>query len=163
MIAIACVGISCDGLVSDLAVQTAAIRSMTPEQVDLIRKSFDAMWSMRGGIAELCYSRFFELAPDARGLFPTDMERQRVKLMDMIAALVGSLDQRALFQSLVTHSGRQHARFGVRPSHYDAMGEALIWSLDRKFGASFTPELRASWKALYATVQAEMLRSAGQA
>jgi hypothetical protein len=83
---------------------------MTPEQIDLIRKSFDAMWSMRGDIADLCYSRFFELAPDARDLFPSDMERQRVKLMDMIAALVGSLDQRALFQSIVTHSFRSPAR-----------------------------------------------------
>jgi hemoglobin-like flavoprotein len=119
------------------------------------------MWSMRGDIADLCYSRFFELAP-CRPV-PSDMERQRVKLMDMVAALVGSLDQRALFQSIVTHSGRQHARFGVRPSHYEALGEALMWSLECKFGASFTPELRASWRALYATVQVEMRRAAAQA
>jgi len=136
---------------------------MTPEQVDLIRESFDAMWPMRRDIADLCYSRFFELAPDARDLFPSDLERQRVKLMDMIAALVGSLDQRALFQSLVTHSGRQHARFGVQPSQYAAMGEALMWSLECKFGASFTPQLRESWRELYATVQVEMLRAAAQA
>ena len=136
---------------------------MTPEQVDLIRKSFDAMWPMRRDIADLCYSRFFELAPDARDLFPSDMELQRITLMDMIAAQVGSLDQRALFQSLVTHSGRQHARFGVQPSQYAAMGEALVWSLECKFGASFTPELRESWRALYATVQVEMLRVAAQA
>ena len=136
---------------------------MTPEQVDLVRTSFDAMWSMRRDIADLCYSRFFELAPEARDLFPSDMERQRAKLMDMIAALVGSLDQRALFQSLVSHSGRQHARFGVQPSQYAALGEALIWSLERKFGASFTPELRESWRALYGMVQVEMLRAGAQA
>lgn len=136
---------------------------MTPEQVDLIKKSFDAMWSMRRDIADLCYSRLFELSPDARDLFPSDMELQRIKLMDMVAALVGSLDQRALFQSLVTQSGRQHARFGVHPSQYAAMGEALMWSLECKFGASFTPELRESWRALYATVQVEMLRAATHA
>jgi hemoglobin-like flavoprotein len=136
---------------------------MTPAQVDLVRKSFDAMWPMRGDIADLCYRRFFELAPGARDLFPTDMEKQRVKLMDMIAALVGSLEQRALFQSLVMHSGRQHARFGVQPSQYAALGEALMWSLQCKLGASFTPELRKSWRTLYATVQAEMLRAAAQA
>jgi hemoglobin-like flavoprotein len=133
---------------------------MTPEQTDLIRKSFDAMWPMRRDIAELCYGRFFELAPDARDLFPSDMERQRLKLMDMIAALVGSLDQRALFESLVTYSGRQHARFGVQPSQYAAMGEALMWSFEYNLGASFTPELRESWTALYATIQVEMLRAA---
>ena len=128
---------------------------MTPEQVDLLRKSFDAMYPMRRDIADLCYSRFFELAPDARDLFPGDMERQRIKLMDMIAALVGPL-----FQSLVADSGRRHAEFGVQPSQYAAMGEALMWSLECKFGASFTPELQESWRALYATVQVEMLRAA---
>jgi hemoglobin-like flavoprotein len=135
---------------------------MTSEQVALIRKSFDAMWPMRRDIADLCYSRFFELAPNARNLFPGDMERQRMKLMDMIAELVGSLDERPVFQSLVANSGRNHARFGVQPSQYAAMGEALMWSLERKFGASFTPELQASWRALYATVQIEMLRAAPQ-
>jgi len=133
---------------------------MTPEQVDLVRRSFDAIWPVRRKLAALFYSRFFELAPDARDLFPGDMERQRIKLMDMIAALVGSLDQRPLFQSLVADSGRRHAEFGVQPSQYAAMGEALMWSLECKFGASFTPELQESWRALYATVQVEMLRAA---
>jgi hemoglobin-like flavoprotein len=82
--------------------------------------------------------------------------------MDMIAALVGSLDQPSLFQSLVTHSGLQHSRLGVQPSQYAALGKALMWSLECKFGASFTPELRESSRILYATVQAEMLRAAAQ-
>ena len=136
---------------------------MTPEQINLIKKSFDMMWSRSGDIAELCYSRFFELVPDARELFPGDMEMQRFKLMDMLAALVGSLDQREVFQSLVANSGRQHARFGAEPSHYAALGEALMWSLECQLGAALTPELRASWEALYVKVQAEMLRAAAQA
>jgi hypothetical protein len=47
----------------------------------------------------------------------------------------------------------------VRPAQYAAFGEALFWSLERQFGAAFTPELREAWRALYATVQAEMLRA----
>jgi hemoglobin-like flavoprotein len=135
---------------------------MTPEQADLVKKSVDAMWPIRRGVADLCYGRFFELAPDARDLFPRDMERQHLKLMDMIAALVGALDERELFQSLITHSGRQHAGFGVQPSQYAALGKALIWSLERQFGASFTPEMRGAWEALYATVQDAMLRAGAQ-
>jgi hemoglobin-like flavoprotein len=135
---------------------------MTPEQADLIRKSFDTMWTMHRSIAVLCYGRFFKLAPEARSLFPRDMERQQLKLMNMIAALVGALDQRELFQSLITNSGRQHAGFGVQPSQYVALGEALIWSLEQQFGASFTPELREAWEELYATVQDAMLRAGAQ-
>ena len=135
---------------------------MTPGQADLIRKSFDAMWPMHRSIAVLCYGRFFKLVPEARDLFPRDMERQQLKLMNMIAALVGALDQNELFQSLVAKSGRQHGGFGVQPSLYAALGEALIWSLEQQFGASFTPELREAWEALYATVQDEMLRAGAQ-
>jgi hemoglobin-like flavoprotein len=73
--------------------------SMTPAQVDLVRKSFDALWPFRRRLAEQFYGRFFELAPDTRSLFPNDMERQQLKLMDTIAAIVGTLDQREIFQS----------------------------------------------------------------
>jgi hemoglobin-like flavoprotein len=90
-------------------------------------------------------------------LFSGDLERQHLKLMDMIAA---ALDQRELFQSLIHHTGRQHARFGVKPSHFGASGEALIWSLEQQFGPQFTPELKRSWIALYDVVQCEMRQAA---
>ena len=82
------------------------------------------------------YQRFFELAPDARPLFPTDMERQNLKLMDMIAAIVGAIENRDIFRSIFTHTGRDHARFGARPAHFAAFGEALIWGLEQQFGAA---------------------------
>jgi len=69
------------------------------------------------------------------------MERQHLKLMDMIAAIVGALDNREMFQSIISHSGRQHAQFGARPFHFAAFGDALIWGLEQQFGAAFTPEL----------------------
>jgi hemoglobin-like flavoprotein len=134
---------------------------MAPEQVELVRKSFDAIWSVRRQLADHFYHRFFELAPDAQGLFPGDMERQHLKLMDAIAAIVGALDQRELFQSIIVQSGRQHAQFGVKSSHFDAFGDALIWGLEQEFGAAFTPELKEAWMTLYRAVQSEMMRAAG--
>ena len=130
---------------------------MTPEQVDLIRHSFDAIWPVRRKLADSFSGRFFELAPDAKHLFPNDMERQHLKLMDMIA-IVGALDKRELFQSIIRHTGRQHAQFGVKSSHFVAFGDALIWSLEKQFGTAFTPELKDAWIELYGSVQSEMLR-----
>jgi hemoglobin-like flavoprotein len=133
---------------------------MTPEQVDLVRHSFDAMWPIRRKLADIFYARFFELAPDAKRLFPSDMERQHLKLMDSIAAIVGALDKRELFQSIISHTGRQHAQFGARAPHFVAFGDALIWGLETQFGAAFTPQLREAWIALYQDVASEMLRVA---
>jgi hemoglobin-like flavoprotein len=112
---------------------------------------------MRRNLAVEFYDRFFEACPDARRLFPGDMERQHLKLMDTIAALVGTLDNQALFQSIITQTARQHARFGVTSSQLNAFGDALISSLEQQFGPAFTPELKQAWIALYAAIQTEML------
>ena len=125
---------------------------MTPKQAHLIRHSFDAIWPVRLKVAELFYRRFFELAHDAQRLFPSDM--------DMIAAIVGALDERDLFQSIIRHTGRQHADFGVSPHHFDAFGDALIWCLEEQFGPAFTPELREAWITLYDSVRTQMIHSA---
>ena len=133
---------------------------MTPEQVDLVRKSFDALWPFRRRLAEQFYGRFFELAPDTRRLFPNDMEKQHLKLMDTIAAIVGTLDQREIFQSIISHTGRKHAEFGVQTAHFAAFGDALIWGLRHRLGPAFAPELQQAWIVLYDAIQAEMMRAA---
>jgi hemoglobin-like flavoprotein len=139
-----------------------AISIMTPEQVDLIRQSFDAIWPVRRKLTVAFYDRFFELAPDAQRLFPKDMERQHLKLMDSIAAIVGALDKRDLFQSVVSETGRHHVGYGAKSSHFTAFGDALIWGLERQFGAAFTPELKTAWMTLYDAVQGEMMRAGQQ-
>jgi hemoglobin-like flavoprotein len=82
----------------------------------------------------------FEMTPDARRLFPNDMERLHLKLMDTIAAIVGVLDNRALLQSIISHTADHHAGFGVS-SQYASFGEVLIWSLEHQFGSAFTSDL----------------------
>ncbi len=79
------------------------------------------------------------------------MERQHLKLMDMIAAIVGTLDKNEMFQSIIGHSGRQHSRFGAKPLHFAAFGNALIWGMEQQFGATFTPETttRLVWAGLF--------------
>jgi len=134
---------------------------MSPEQVELITRSFDEMWPLRRNLAAKFYARFFANAPDARRLFPDDMERQYLKLMNTIAAIVGALDNRALFQSIVGHTARQHAQFGVTASQLAAFGEALISGLEEQFGAAFTSELRGAWTELYEDVRTEMVKAAG--
>jgi hemoglobin-like flavoprotein len=134
---------------------------LKPHQVEIVRRSFDAIWPVRRNFAAIFYQRFFELAPDARAMFRGDIERQQVALMDMIAAIVGALDERELVRSIVSHTGRQHALFGVRDSHFDAFEDALMRALETQFGAAFDDELRAAWTALYWLVYQEMSAAAG--
>jgi hemoglobin-like flavoprotein len=117
------------------------------------------MGPVRRKVAEAFYQRFFELDPGARGLFPRDMERLHLKLMDTVAALVGALDNPQMFRSIIDQIGRQHARFGVTSAHLAPFGDALLWTLERHFGPGFTPELRQAWAALYEAVRSDMLQA----
>ena len=144
---------------TSLGLLILAVAVVTPKQVELVRQSFDSMWPIRRKLADQFYRRFFELTPDAQALFPGDMERQHLKLMDMIAAIVGALDKREMFQSIISHSGLQHARFGAKPFHFAAFGDSLICSLKQQFGAAFTPEMKEAWITLYDAVQSEMIRA----
>jgi hypothetical protein len=72
--------------------------------------------------------------------------------------------QAPLVRAAIKGGGKRRGRAPRRTGHnlllrLAAFGEALLWSLERHFGAAFTPELREAWRALYATVQAEMLRA----
>src|SRR5262245_2261839 len=137
----------------------SAIVVSTPGQIAHIRESFDARGPVRRKVAEEFYQRFFELAPGTRGLFPRDMERLHLKLMDTVAALVGVLDNPQMFRSIINQIGRQHARFGVTSAHLAPFGDALLWTLERHFGPAFTPELRQAWAALYEAVRNGMLQA----
>src|SRR3954453_16146337 len=64
-----------------------------------------------------------------------------------------------MFQSIISHSGRQHAEFGAKPFHFAAFGDALIWGLEQQFGAAFSPEMKEAWIKLYDDVQREMMRA----
>ena len=133
-------------------------RLLTPTQIDLVRQSFDSI--RRREFAEMFYRRFFELAPQTRALFRSDLEGQYLTLMNMITALVGALDRRELFQSMTTYAGFQHAHFGAKPADFRAFGEALLWCFEQQFGCAFTPELRAAWVTLYDEVRKKMISAA---
>src|SRR4051812_7025755 len=55
--------------------------------------------------------------------------------------------------------GRRHVAYGVRPEHYDAVGSALIWTLERCLGPSFTYEARCAWIETYLLIAATMQRT----
>jgi hemoglobin-like flavoprotein len=63
-----------------------------------------------------------------------------------------------MFQSIVGHTARQHAQFGVTASQLAAFGEALIWVLEEQFGSAFTSGLRQAW--IYESVKTEMMHAA---
>ncbi len=127
---------------------------MTPAQVSLVKSSFERAATQPAIVADLFYTRLFELEPKLRLLFKGDMVEQGRKLMQMIAIAVRSLDVQAL--------GVRHAGYGVQDADYDTVGSALLWTLEEGLGADFTPATKEAWTATY-TLLAGLMKDAAHA
>jgi hemoglobin-like flavoprotein len=133
---------------------------MTTEQKHLIRHTFDLVAPMADSVAEVFYRRLFELDPSLRAMFPPVLVEQGRKLMQMLGAAIGMLDRPQQLIAVLESLGKRHAGYGVRDEHYDTVGEALLWTLERGLGPVFTPEVKAAWAALYGIVATTMKNAA---
>ena len=136
---------------------------MTPNQIELVQQSFAKVAAISDKAAELFYGRLFEIAPQVRTLFPNDMTEQRRKLMATLAVVVNGLRSLDTILPAASALAKRHVRYGAEPAHYAAVGEALLWTLERGLGASWTPDVAAAWAAAYTMLSEFMIGESSSA
>ena len=135
---------------------------LTVRQKDLVQGTFASIATIADDAAILFYQRLFELDPSLRSMFRGDMAEQRKKLMQMITAAVKGLDRLDQLVPVVQNLGRRHAGYGVQDSHYDTVGAALLWTLEKGLGDAFTAEVKDAWVAVYGLLAGTMKNGAQQ-
>lgn len=133
---------------------------MTPLQIVTVQKSFDRIDPVRDRVASLFYERLFEIDPPCKALFHGDMVEQRKKLMVTLAMAVAGLTHLPSILGTIEDMARRHVHYGVEAHHYDRVGEALIWAMERTLGGEFTPAVRDAWTAAYDTLAGAMKAAA---
>ena len=99
---------------------------MTPEQIKLVRNSWQRVTPHTEAAAEAFYARLFDLDPHLRGMFKRDMKTQGRMLMSVIALAVSSLDDIATLLPAVRSLGRPASHGCVRLAPGNA---ATLYSL----------------------------------
>jgi nitric oxide dioxygenase len=135
---------------------------LTADDIVLVRASFAKVLPIKDAAADLFYDRLFELRRSS-GMFPSDLREQKQKLMAMIAAAVGGLDDLNTLIPKVKALGARHAGYGVTVKDYATVADALMWTLDRGLGEAFTPEVRSAWAKVYGVLAGTMQIGAGEA
>jgi hemoglobin-like flavoprotein len=136
---------------------------VTNTQKVLVQESFAAVMPIADDAAALFYRRLFELDPSLERMFKGDMTEQRRKLMQMLTAAVKGLDRLEQLVPIVEDLGRRHVGYGVADSHYDTVGAALLWTLEKGLGNAFTPEVQDAWVAVYGLLANTMKNAAQEA
>jgi hemoglobin-like flavoprotein len=136
---------------------------MTPRQIDRIRTSWSAVEADGEALSSMFYERLFELDPVLRRLFAkTDMTAQGRIVMQTFKVIVASLDDLDVIVPFIAALGRVHARYGVREEHYDTVGAALMWTLDRMLGTRFDDETADGWATAYEVLATLMIKAADE-
>lgn len=99
--------------------------------------------------ADIFYDRLFEIAPDTRALFPEVMTHQKKKLIQMLGVAVNGLRDLDAIVPAVQDLGARHHGYNVTQEHYDSVGSALLFTLDKGLGDEFTPEAKDAWTETY--------------
>jgi len=136
---------------------------VTQAQIALVQNSFAVVAPIADDAAALFYRRLFEIDPTLKTMFKDDMAEQRRKLMQMLSAAVKGLNHIERLIPVVEDLGRRHAGYGVEEHHYDTVGNALLWTLEKGLGAAFTSEVREAWATVYGLLASTMARADAQA
>ena len=75
---------------------------------------------------------------------------------------VNAGDHNVTFFKTVEDLGRRHAGYGVSDWHYDTVGAALIWTLEKGLGSAFTPEVKEAWTTVYGVLACTMKNAAAK-
>jgi hemoglobin-like flavoprotein len=133
---------------------------MTPDEKRLVQTTFAQVVPISEQAAALFYGRLFELNPALRSLFKGDMREQGRKLMQVLGTCVSKLDALDEILPAVKDLGRRHATYGVADADYDTVASALLWTLEKGLGPSFTPEVKGAWTTVYTTLAGAMKAAA---
>jgi len=133
---------------------------VTPNQIELVQQSFIKVEPIYVQAAALFYGRLFEIAPEVKPLFRSDIAEQGRKLMATLAVVVNGLSNLEAILPAASALAKRHVGYGIKASHYAPVGAALLWTLERGLGPAWTPELAAAWTVAYTTLSEFMIGEA---
>lgn len=124
-----------------------------------------------------CLFRIFELNPDARALFsfadgyPPDSEdlyidplftKHSTAVISTVSAAVGLLEAGEIetLTDVLRDLGARHASLDLGKGHYELVGEALLYTLEKALGEGFTPQAKQAWLGVYGVITEQMMQGA---
>lgn len=95
--------------------------------------------------SEKFFTRLSEIRPGIRQLFKIESEQQTEQFKSTLKAAVEGMAKLSTMKPVLKQMGEKFQEFGVTDADYDAVREALIWTLNSVLGKQFTPTISNAW------------------
>ncbi len=132
---------------------------MTSSQILLVKKSWRLLRNLPPElVADAFYSKLFLDHPELRRMFPKQMDDQYKKLIDMLSSMVARLDDIGSLTQDINDMAKRHVGYGVQNKHYEMVGAALLWTLEKGLGSDWNEETAEAWAACYGIIAGQMVQ-----
>jgi hemoglobin-like flavoprotein len=135
---------------------------MEQQTVNSVQSTWKTVEGIAPQAAALFYGNLFEADPSLKALFKGNMEQQGAKLMQMIGAAVGKLNDLDTLVPILQGLAKRHVTYGVEDRHYDVVGGALLKTLEQGLGPAFTPQVKGAWSEVYGVMAGVMIAAAAK-
>ncbi len=132
---------------------------MTATNINMVKNSWVLVASIdREIVGGLFYNKLFEIMPEVKPMFNrSSIPEQSRKLISMLSYVIARLDRIDQVIDEIRNLAKRHTNYGVQDRHYDAVGEALLWTLEQGLGSSWNQSVNTAWKEIYSTLAAAMI------
>ncbi|WP_328969592.1 globin domain-containing protein [Streptomyces sp. NBC_00239] len=128
----------------------------------LVRRTLTEVAPIADKVTSYFYALLFTGHPDLRQMFPAAMDVQRDRLLKALLTAAEHIDNPQVLAPYLRRLGSGHRKYGTRPEHYPAVGEALIGSLSRYATQTWGPEAEAAWVRAYTAISQIMIDAAAE-
>jgi hemoglobin-like flavoprotein len=146
---------------------------MNSKHKQLIQESWAHVALTADTATTLFYNRLLELDPELHdivvstdklfaknNLVKSDLHEQSNLLIQTLSFAVKELGNPQQLLPAVEQLGKRSVRYGVKESHYETVGAALLWTLEKCLCGVFTPEVREAWTQTYSLLSTVMMLGA---
>lgn len=130
---------------------------MSAQEIELVQNSCKLIRKTMSEFSQAFYRELFKANPIIKKLFLTNIDNQAHKFAQFFEILVGSLNDTEKLLPALKSLGRRHANYGVQEHHYTIVGAALIQTLRKSLGTTFTNDVEQAWLKMYGLVTMIMI------
>ncbi|MGW0690643.1 globin domain-containing protein [Streptomyces sp. NPDC002738] len=149
------------GTVMDAPATMPGDETLRSPDATLIHRTLTEIAPVADQATSYFYALLFVRHPELRALFPAAMDTQRDRLLRAILTAADRMDDPDALTEYLGGLARGHRKYGTLPTHYPAVGEALLGALSR-YATTWDGAAEAAWIRTYTTLSQIMIDAAAE-
>ncbi|MFF0397169.1 globin domain-containing protein [Streptomyces sp. NPDC005248] len=149
------------GTVMDAPATMPGDETLRSPDAALIHRTLTEIAPVADRATSYFYALLFVRHPELRALFPAAMDTQRDRLLRAILTAADRMDNPDGLAEYLGGLARGHRKYGTLPTHYPAVGEALLGALSR-YAVTWDGAAEAAWIRTYTALSQIMIDAAAE-